>query len=312
MTNLSRLSGALMLLAASQSAHAITVQFDYSLDSGFFTANPSRQVLLQTAGHFFEQYLTDSLSAITSSGTNHFNIKFDNPTTGVFTTLNDYSVATDTVVVFVGARSLSSSTLGQGGPGGWSASGTTSFVAQVGTRGQGDTQNTGDSNSVPAVDFAPWGGSLTFNNSAAWYFDSNPATVESFSGNDFYSTALHELGHLFGIGASDSWANKVSGTQFTGSNAKAANGGADVPLNANKDHWLEGTQSTYADNAQEAAMDPTLTEGTRKYFTALDMAALKDTGWQVAAPTPVPLPTAAWLFLSGIAGLFGFRRKSVR
>lgn len=36
--------------------------------------------------------------------------------------------------------------------------------------------------------------------------------------------------------------------------------------------------------SQEVAMDPDLLEGTRKRFTALDAAALKDIGWEVAAP----------------------------
>lgn len=311
MSNLSRLSTALALLVASQSSQAIIVHFDYSQDTGFFTANPNRQALLQTAGLFFEQHLTDSLSAITSSGGNQFDINFNNPTTGSTTTLSNYSVAADTVVVFVGARALSASILGQGGAGGYSVSATSqAFLDLVSTRGQGDTQNLTDGNAVPAVDVAPWGGSLAFSTSASWYFDSDPTTVESFSGNDFYSVALHELGHLFGIGASDSWDNLVSGTQFTGANAKAANSGANVPLNAAKDHWLEGTQSSYAGSPQEAAMDPTLTVGTRKYLTTLDMAALKDIGWQVSA-TPVPLPAAAWLFLSGIAGMLLFRRRNL-
>jgi hypothetical protein len=34
---------------------------------------------------------------------------------------------------------------------------------------------------------------------------------------------------------------------------------------------------------QETAMDPTLTQGTRKFFTALDAAAMQDIGWTVIA-----------------------------
>jgi len=303
MSNLSRLLGALALLSAGQAAQAITVQFDYSLDTGFFTANPDRQAVLQAAGQFFEQHLTDSLSAITSSGGNQFNINFDNPATGAATTINGYSVAANTVVVFVGAGDVGAS-LGVGGPGGYDAQATSqAFLDLVRNRGQGETQG------AAAVDFAPWGGTLSFSASASWYFDADPTTVEAFAGNDFYSVALHELGHLFGLGASDSWTNKTSGTQFTGVNAKAANGGANVALIANKSHWLEGTQSTYNGIPQEAAMDPTLTVGTRKYFTALDTAALQDVGWQVS-PAPVPLPAAAWLFLSGISGLLVIRRRA--
>jgi hypothetical protein len=35
---------------------------------------------------------------------------------------------------------------------------------------------------------------------------------------------------------------------------------------------------------QEAAMDPDLQNGTRKRFTALDAAAMRDIGWEVIAP----------------------------
>lgn len=302
MPNLTQLSSALLLLAASQGAQAITVQLDYSLDtSGFFTNNPNSKTDLQAAAQFFEQNLTDSLSAITSSGLNHFNINFNNPTTGAATTINDYSVAANTLVVYVGAGA-SGGALGRGGFGGYSVSGLADFVNQASTRGQGTTSGTG------ATDFAPWGGTISFSNTASWYFDPNPSTTESFSGNDFYSVALHELGHLFGLGSADSWKNKVSGSSFTGANAKAAKGGNNVPLAADLAHWAEGTQSVYAGSPQEASMDPTLTVGTRKQFTALDTAALQDVGWQVSA-TAVPLPPAAFLFASAIIGLLRFRRR---
>ena len=41
--------------------------------------------------------------------------------------------------------------------------------------------------------------------------------------------------------------------------------------------------------AQEAAMDPEINAGTRKYLTALDAAALKDIGWSIPqAVSPLP------------------------
>ena len=38
--------------------------------------------------------------------------------------------------------------------------------------------------------------------------------------------------------------------------------------------------------AQEAALDPDITTGTRKHLTKLDAAALTDIGWTVVAPPP--------------------------
>lgn len=304
MRHISRWSGALALLAASQGADAIYVNFDYSLDtSNFFAANPAAVAALEAAGQFFETRLTDTLDPIASGGVNHFNAIASNPATGLTTTFNDYSVAADTLVVFVGSRNLGGS-LGLGGPGGFSASGTGSFLTTATTRGEGVTQNSGGDF---AVDFAPWGGSISFNSASAWYFDADPSTLESFPGqNDFYSVALHELGHVLGFGTADSWDNLAGGGTFTGSNAMAANGGSPVPL-ANDAHWQEGLLSLFLNNPQEAAMDPTLTTGTRKHFTTLDMAALADIGWEVV---PVPLPAAAWLFLSGMLALRGWRRTA--
>jgi hypothetical protein len=58
--------------------------------------------------------------------------------------------------------------------------------------------------------------------------------------------------------------------------------------------------------AQEAAMDPDLTSGTRKMLTALDAAALTDIGWNVAA---VPEPTSA-LFAAFAGGvMLAVRRR---
>jgi len=47
---------------------------------------------------------------------------------------------------------------------------------------------------------------------------------------------------------------------------------------------LEGTESTIrgTDIVQEAALDPSITLGTRKLFTDLDVAVLEDLGWNIA------------------------------
>jgi hypothetical protein len=287
-----------ILLAASQSASAVTINFDYSDDGGFFSgANTSRRSILNDAGNFLGSRLTDSLAAITPSGVNQFDAVFSRPDTGSLTTLSNFSVAADTLTVFVGGRALGGS-LGTGGPGGYNIGGTQNFVDTVPQRGQ-----LGATTGSSATDFAPWGGQITFNSDSTWYFDSNPSTI---SGNDFYSVALHEIGHVLGIGTADSWNDKVSpGNNFTGVNAVAAFGG-NVPLASDLAHWKEGTQSTVMGAVQEAMMDPTLTTGTRKLPTQLDFAALKDVGWQVTA---VPLPSAVWLFGSALIAFAGLRRK---
>ena len=53
-------------------------------------------------------------------------------------------------------------------------------------------------------------------------------------------------------------------------------------------------------------MDPSLTVGTRKYFTDLDWGGLNDFAWTV---TPIPEPRLATLFGLGVLGMLIFRRR---
>ncbi|AMK77742.1 MULTISPECIES: matrixin family metalloprotease [Methylomonas] len=292
-----------VLLAASQSADAVVINFDYTYDGGFFSGgNASRRNILDAAGGFLGSILTDSLTAITSGGGNSFNAVFQRPDTGATTTLSNFNVAANALTVFVGGQSMSPGSLGYGGYGGYGISGTQDFLNNAARRGQSNPTS-----GPSATDFAPWGGQLIFSSSADWYFDTDLTTTEAFSGNDFYSVALHELGHLLGLGSSDSWMNKASGTSFTGTNAVAAYGG-NVPLEGDKVHWFDGTKSTVNGVEQESAMDPTIHVGTRKVFTQLDLAALKDVGWQVSV-TAVPVPSAVWLFGSALLGFIVSKRK---
>ena len=290
---------AIAALTLSQSASAISIIFNYSYDSsGFFAgANASRQTLLNQVAGEFTSRIQDHLTAITSSGSNRYDVNFFNPSSGATTTLNNYSVADNAVIVYVGAQNLGSSTLGQGGPGGFSIGGTQAFV-NTADRGQTGALST------PPTDFGPWGGSLTFNSAQTnWYFGSTDPTPGS-NVFDFYSVALHELGHLLGFGTAPSFGNLVMGSNFTGASAKVAYGGP-VPM-ADPGHWQQGLNSTVAGVSQEVAMGPSLTNGQRKHFTELDFAGLHDMGWQVSA---VPVPAAIWLFASALAGLFGFARR---
>ncbi len=290
---------ALAALALSQPASAISILFDYTYDSsGFFTGgNASRQTLLTQAASEFTSRIQDHLTAITSSGSNSFDIAFYNPSNASVVTLNNYSVTDNAVIVYVGAQNLGASTLGQGGPGGYSISGSSAFVDGQ-ARGQAGALNT------PATDFGPWGGSISFNSAQSnWYFGSaNPTPGSGLY--DFYSVAVHELGHVLGFGTAESFGNLVMGSNFTGASSSGLYGGP-VPL-ADSAHWQDGLTSTAGGVPQEVAMDPAIGPGTRKHFTELDFAALRDTGWQIA---PVPIPAAVWLFASGLVGIFGFARR---
>jgi hypothetical protein len=273
-------------------SHAqVSIVFDYTYDGGFFSGvNAGRRSVLEAAAATFTGRLGDSLSAISPSGANHWDAIINNPSGAGTLTITDPVIASKTVKVYVGGEALGGSTLGQGGAGGYSASGTSAWLNNLVTRGQSGTFGTSSSD----TDYAPWGGSLSFNSSASWYFDSDPSTVESFAGqSDFYSVAVHEIGHLLGVGQAPTWDNKISGTEFTGSQSVLCYGG-NISLNTGQDHWASGTMSIVPSTGanQETSMDPSITIGTRKYFTDLDFAVLSDIGWEVS---PVPEPQSVAL-----------------
>jgi len=284
------------LVLGALPARAISIVFDYTYDTnGFFTSHPTAKTDLNSVAQFFNANLTDSFSAITPGGVNSWSADFFDPATGLDTSFTNLSLAAGEIRIFVGGATLDTGVLGEGGPGGYTIfSGTTSFQKTVAARGQ-----TGAQAATP-TDFGPWGGAISFSLNATWYFDSDPSTNESFSSNasDFYSVALHETGHVLGIGLAPSWDAKLSGATFTGAASMAIYGNA-VPTTSTGGHWANGTMSTiYGTNTtQEAAMDPTITGGTRKLFTTLDMAGLQDIGWTLA---PVPEPATAALLLGPI------------
>jgi hypothetical protein len=261
---------------------AISIAFDYSYDaSGFFAAHPAAQTDLEAAATFYSQHLVDSLSVISPDGDNTWSATFFNPSRTDETSAStlDLSLSQNQILVYVAGADLGGGTLGVGGPGGYSGlSGSSAFIDAVQTRGQARTN-----------DFGPWGGSISFDLNATWYFDPDPGTLESFSGqDDFYSTALHELGHVLGIGTADSWNARISSGNFLGPVSEATFG-APVPLNEGLGHWADGTMSTVfgTTTPQEAAMAPFLTIGTRKLVTTLDAAGLQDVGWSVVPEPPI-------------------------
>lgn len=294
----------------------ITIQFDYTYDTGnFFGTHPQAQTLLNDAAAFFSSHITDSLSAIDPAAQSAIDHGSDTWQTNTFNPADpgnssanikadNLTIAANTILVYVGgATSMPGGELGLGGFGGFQDSGfSQAWFDTVQARGQ-----SGALAGTP-TDFGPWGGSISFSSTATWYFDNDPFTNDVPGGqNDFYSVALHELGHVLGIGTAASWQVLISGGNLTGAHSEALNGGNPVPLDVGLGHWVEGTQSDIylTTTDQEAAMDPTLIVGTRKYFTALDMAGLQDVGWQV-----VPEPTA-WPWLAGLAvlGAPAWRRK---
>ena len=263
---------------------SLTIEFDYSYDqtSHDFFADPTRRELLESAAAIVAGGISDQLTAIDASdpayqGTNFWQASFLNPTTGLNTSTVNLVVPEDTLVVFVGGRDNLGTTLATASDG--SARGfdfsDPAFNEAVETRGQPGA------NDAPATDFGPWGGSVGFNINTNWGYAGSSGSPESGK-YDFLSVAIHELTHVLGFGTASSWDALVQGGQFTGPSAMAANlsnPGQPVPVSSGRDHWAEGTRSIAGGTNQEAAMDPTISTGVRKWLTDLDTAALADIGW---------------------------------
>lgn len=244
----------------------ITIQFDYSRDTNHFFDDTARRQILELAGETIGSRLDDHLLAITPGSGNSWTLNASHPSGSGSLSLSNQSIPADTILVFVGSRVMSS--LGIGGPGGYSSSGSEAWLDRVAARGQTGMLD------LPEADFGLWGGSITFDHDANWYFGMS-ADGQGSNQHDFLSVAMHELGHVLGIGTAGSWDNQVEGGHFTGT-ASVAEYGGDVPLSGSS-HFHEGLEH----DGDETAMDPSLLVGTRKLFTALDYAALADIGWEV-------------------------------
>ena len=338
-----RLTLLVALLAWIISADASIVQVDYSYDAAngnFFGSNPTAKAALNAAAFDIGNAISSSLGPVTTdiySGTNgsttatfDWSLAITNPSTGTATTLNTFSFPANTVSIAVGVRSLAGSTLGVGGPSsagislgvsGFAGSVESEFVGAIASaesssnasmpRGGGPiigtisgTRTIGSTTANFNVKYGAMLGSLSFNSTSTFHYDHTTPVLAGE--NDFYSVALHEILHAIGFGTSQTWNSLRSGTTWNGPNANAL---GSFTLSADGGHIAEGAMSTRITDgtAQEAAMDPTLTVGTRKFLTQLDLAYLRDIGF-----TTVPEPTSGVLcFGAGFVLVLVRRRKVV-
>ncbi|SIN90900.1 Calx-beta domain-containing protein [Singulisphaera sp. GP187] len=255
---------------------SLTIKIDYTYDTANFFDTSAKRSVMEAAANSVASVLNDNLLAIQASGSNSWRANFPDPGSGQLTTINNLVVPANTIVIFVGGRSLPrESEAGEGSTGGFGAQGTQAWLDLVASRGQAGALT------ANPTDFGPWGGSISFDNSGSthWFYGQDTNGL-SATLTDFRTVAEHEVGHVLGVGTSPSWSTYVSAGTFIGPASMAVRGGQAVPLDPNLQHWAQGTKSDGVD----ALMDPTVQYGLRRTFTSLDYAALQDIGWAVQPP----------------------------
>jgi hypothetical protein len=241
---------------------ALTFQFDYSLDHSGFFADPSHRQILEQAAADLASRIDSTPEAITPGGTDTWTALFNDPSTGAQARITDLTIPTGTIRVYAGGGALGGGEAGEGGPGGYSVTGSPAFMQSVMARGGGGT--------------GLWGGSVSFDTTQNWYFGSSAAGLAAGQ-LDFYSVATHELGHVLGIGTVKQWGAQVQDGAFTGPNAETVYGSA-VPVSPDGAHWAQGIKS----DGVPVSLQPMVEANQRVGFSRLDYAALQDLGWQVS------------------------------
>lgn len=258
---------------------SFTLNFDYRFDSMGFFDDQGRRAALEAAAAQWEAIIEDEFTDVPSGIS--FNIR--NPSTlSVESVTLDQPI--DDILIFVGATRFVSSTLAIAGPDGGNVAGDR-YAARI----------SDDFRSLGAVsDFEPWAGSITFNANSNWSFALD-GPVEAH--NDFISVAVHEIGHILGIGASATFGSWINDHHFTGPNATRINGGQPIPIEDDHAHVEEG----FADDT--VALDPVLITGNRVEISAFDKAILADIGFEIAGfekqGSKIPIATASGELIFG-------------
>jgi hypothetical protein len=316
--------------------HAINIFVNYDYDSNnFFLNSPQRKAALEAAAARYSAIITTTLTAETlSNNSDDPRIGFSHPGTGVNYEIsaannvgtdsigtpsptcqgcyaaNEYrgqwSIPANQWILYAGGRPLTGNTAGVGGTS--TGLNVTSMFTDEGSHLNRNFRAVSVFQNLPV-----WGGSISFDNdgSTDWHFDLNtPAPNNKV---DFYTIALHEIGHALGLGAHQwkDWSDHSPASQFTGDEAvdtyNADNGTSLTGLmeaGATDGHWKDGTYDSRIFNngnpnyvgtvgagaLQDLVMEPTanFTAAIHRFeLTNVDVAALRDVGWATIAQTDV-------------------------
>lgn len=300
-----------LALCATHSLSALTIQIDYTYDETNFFNTQAKKDAIEAVAKFYGDRIEDNLLRIDPAdfpgGT--WIATPRNPSTGELLSFPDLVVPEDTIIVYVGARELGGSVRGLAGPAGLSGAGTGSasviqgWIQRLQSRGSSGA-NFPNTQANLRTDFSLWGGSIAFDITTNWNF----SLTENQSGTEFLKVALHEMGHVLGLGTADSWDNLISGGIFTGAAAINSYGSAPATFEG---HFLEEPSTsqllsprygsfgtTHGTNLPVLMLASSLDTGSNfDVISDLDLAALIDIGWELKIPTELtssaPSPAGA-------------------
>lgn len=283
--------------------NSFDIKFDYRFDNNGFFDDPSRRETLEKAAEVWENLIQEDLPSVPSG------IEFGvtSPIDGTRTPIT-LTEPIDDLLIFVGGASSpfsGSASLPHGKtcscrlccpPAAQQGEMSSPQATQIQVAPLAQAIVTG-SNAVGTVfdnrlngsNFTPWAGSISFNDSptfsdsssAEWFFDTTPEPNESIPDNsiDFFTTALHEIGHVLGIGTASIFDELGAGGNFRGENTLAVTEQEGVPLSSTLSH----VNPSFTTEEGMALMQPRISG--RTFPIEIDRAILADIGWEIEGLT---------------------------
>jgi len=309
----------------------LTVRVDYRYDATGFFNDPEARNAMEAVAARWSRILDQSLAAVNSVDDDmDRRFLFRNPATGMNRQISSAASAStddlfsagapiadeywdgialpaDVWILFVGARNLDS--LAVGGAFGGGTNFTPVFDEPDNLLNRGFNSGEGS--------LTVLGGNISFDTSENWHF--NHREVPPARTVDFYSVALHEMGHCFGMASTGvvEWSNLILETDYFGTNAVAAyelDMGTTIttlPIAGGRPkfdyHWEDGQidskifplgkpnylSTVKPSQLQEVLMSTTIQftkNAHRKELTNVDVGAMKDLGWSVITADPPATP----------------------
>ncbi len=149
--------------------HALEIRIDYTYDTGNFFDTQTKRDAIEAVADFYGSMINDTLLRIDPADFSQasWTASMFHPATGETQTIPDLVVPEGVIIVYVGARELGGSIAGSAGPGGFGATGFTSWFERIRGRGSAAAAVYPESS---RTDFALWGGSIAFDTPRTWNF----------------------------------------------------------------------------------------------------------------------------------------------